>query len=149
MTMLADNRVARQRYFIIESFTAGLVLKGTEVKSAKAGRIQLRDAFVRVMRNEAWLLNCHISPWTHGNIVNHEPTRSRKLLLRRAELNRLRGRVEEKGLTLIPLKLFLKRGYVKVDVGICKGKDAADKRETIKRREADREMGRAMRGRNT
>jgi SsrA-binding protein len=147
VTLLAENRVARQRYFILENFTAGVVLQGTEVKSAKEGKIQLRDAYVRVANGEAFLLNCHIAPYTHGNIVNHEPTRTRKLLLKRSEINKLIGRVEEKGLTLIPLKLFLTRGYVKVEVGLCKGKEEHDKRETIKKREMDREMRRAIRGR--
>jgi SsrA-binding protein len=147
MTLLSDNRMARHRYFIIESFTAGVALLGTEVKSIKAGQVQLRDAFVRVRGGEAFLFNCHVSPYTHGNVMNHEPTRTRKLLLKKAEIRRLIGRVEEKGLTLIPLRLFLKKGLIKVDVGLCKGKEERDKRDTIKKREADREMARALRGR--
>lgn len=147
MTLLADNRMARHRYFVLETFTAGLALVGTEVKSIKAGQVQLRDAFVRVRGGESFLLNCHVSPYTYGNVMNHEPTRTRKLLLKKAEIRRLIGRVEEKGLTLIPLKLFLKKGLIKVEVGLCRGKEERDKRDTIKKREADREMARALRGR--
>lgn len=145
--ILADNRIARHRYFILDSFEAGIVLQGTEVKSAKAGNVQLRDAYVRISGEEAWMVNCHISPYTHGNIENHEPTRARKLLLKRMEIKRLIGQSEQKGLTLVPLKLFLKRGLVKVEIGLCKGKELHDKRETIKRRESDREMRRAIRAR--
>lgn len=147
MTLLADNRIARHRYFIEDTFDAGVVLTGTEVKSAKAGRVQLRDSFVRIMRGEAWLLNCHIAPYEQGNIANHEPTRTRKLLLHKAEIKRLIGQGEQKGMTLVPLKLYLKRGFVKVEIGLCKGKELHDKRATIKKRESDREMARAIRGR--
>lgn len=147
MTVLADNRMARHRYFITDTFEAGVVLQGTEVKSAKAGKIQLRDAYVRVMGAEAFLLNCHIAPYSHGNIVNHEPTRTRKLLLKKMEIKRLIGKVEAAGMTLVPLRVFLKRGLVKIDVGLCKGKEGHDKRATIKERDSAREVARALRGR--
>lgn len=147
MTVLADNRTARYRYFIIETVTAGMVLTGTEVKSIRAGHVQLRDAFVRVFNDEPVLLNCHIAPYTHGNIMNHDPLRTRKLLLRKVEIKRLVGKVEKKGLTLVPLKLFLKRGFIKVEIALAKGKEEHDKRDTIRQREADREVARALRGR--
>lgn len=147
MALLSDNRIARHRYFVIETFVAGIALVGTEVKSIKGGQVQLRDSFVRIKDEEAILLNCHVSPYTHGNVMNHEPTRTRKLLMKKAEIRRLIGRVEEKGLTLVPLKLFLKRGFIKVEVGLCKGKEERDKRDTIRKREADREIARALRGR--
>ena len=146
-SLIADNRTARHRYFIIDSLTAGIVLKGTEVKAAREGKVQLRDAFVRVIRGEAWLVNCHIGQYSHGNQMNHEPERSRKLLLKRSEIRKFAARVEQKGLTMVPLKLFLNKGLIKVDVGICKGKEAHDKRASIKKRETDREMARALRGR--
>lgn len=145
--MLAENRIARQRYFILETFVAGIALKGTEVKSVRNGQCQMRDAYVRIVGGRPLLLNCHISPYTHGNIVNHEPTRTRPLLMKKTEIRRLIGKVEEKGLTLVPLKMFLKRGYIKVEVALAKGKEERDKRDTIKKREADREMRRAIRGR--
>lgn len=145
--MLAENRIARQRYFILETFIAGIALRGTEVKSVRGGQCQMRDAYVRIVGGRPMLLNCHISPYTHGNIVNHEPTRTRPLLMKKSEIRRLIGKVEEKGLTLVPLKMFLKRGYIKVEVALAKGKEERDKRETIKKREADREMRRALRGR--
>ncbi len=147
MTLLADNRIARHRYFVTDTFEAGISLKGTEVKSAKAGRIQLRDSFVRIMRGEAWLLNCHIAPYDQGNIMNHEPTRTRKLLMHKAEIKRLIGQGEQKGMTLVPLKMYLKRGLVKVEFGLCKGKELHDKRETMKKRDSQREIARALRGR--
>ncbi len=147
MTMLAENRVARQRYFILDSFVAGVSLAGTEVKSCREGKVQIRDSFVRITKGEAYLLNCHISPYSHGNIANLEPARTRKLLLRKAEIRRLEGQVMQKGLTLVPLKIFLKSHRVKVEIALCKGKDQADKRETIKTREVDREVRRALRGR--
>ena len=146
MTFIAENRIARQRYFILESVTAGISLTGTEVKACKEGRVQMRDSFARIMNEEAFLLNCHISAYSHGNIMNHDPVRTRKLLLKKSEIRRLSAKVMQKGMTLVPLKFFLKKRLVKVEIGLCKGKELADKRETIKRREADREMARALRG---
>ncbi|RMH58355.1 MAG: SsrA-binding protein SmpB [Candidatus Hydrogenedentota bacterium] len=147
MTLLADNRIARHRYFILERITAGIALLGCEVKSIRAGRVQLRDAFVRISNGEAFLLNCHISPYPNATVVRPDPTRTRKLLLRKSEIRRLEGKVQQKGLTLIPLKLFLKRGLIKVEVGLCRGKEAPDKREVLKKRAAEREMARALSGR--
>ncbi len=147
MSLLADNRVARQRYFILETFVAGIALKGTEVKSIRNGQCQMRDAYVKMVAGRPVLVNCHISPYSHGNIENHEPTRSRPLLMKKSEIRRLIGKVEEKGLTMVPLKMFLMRGYIKVEVAVAKGKEERDKRDTIKKREADREIQRAIRGR--
>ncbi|MBL4889337.1 MAG: SsrA-binding protein SmpB [Candidatus Lindowbacteria bacterium] len=148
MKMISDNREARYRYMVLESVTAGIVLVGTEVKSAKIGQVQLRDAFVRIANEEAFLHNCHISHYSHGNIQNHEVSRTRKLLLKKSEIRKLFAKVHERGLTLIPLKMLLHRGMIKIEVGLCKGKDLRDKRQTIKTREADIEMNRALRGKD-
>ena len=143
--IISDNRQARYLYEILETFEAGVQLTGTEVKSIRAGKANLRDGYALIRNGEAWLLNVHISPYqASGSYFNHEPRRTRKLLLKRKEINKLIGQVEQKGLTLVPLKMYLKGSWVKVSIGLGKGKKLHDKRETIKRRQDQREMARAM-----
>lgn len=143
--IISDNRQARYLYEILESYEAGIVLVGTEVKSIRAGKVNLKDGYAIIRQGEAWLLNVHISPYqAGGEYFNHEPRRTRKLLLHRKEINRLLGKVEQQGLTLVPLKMYFKGGRVKISIGLAKGKKIYDKRETIKRREDKRDMARAM-----
>lgn len=146
--LVAENRKAFHDYFVLERLEAGLVLTGTEIKSARSGKVQLRDAYADVVSGEAWLMNAHISPYDHGNIWNHEPTKKRKLLLHKREILKLFGKVREKGLALIPLKVYLKDGLLKCEIGVCKGKKSHDKREAIQAREQDMEAKRAMSQRN-
>jgi SsrA-binding protein len=145
--LLADNRKALHDYEILESFEAGVALLGTEVKSIRQGRVNLRDSYARVDGGEVWAFNVHISPYTHRGYVDHEPLRKRKLLLHKAEIRKLIGRTVEKGLTLVPLRMYFKNGRVKLAVGLARGKKAHDKRETIKRREVDRETRAAIKER--
>ena len=147
--VLSDNRQAGHNYHLLERYEAGIVLTGTEVKAAKDGKIQLKDGFAEVSGNEAWLLNAHISQYSHGNRENHEPTRRRKLLLHRREIDKLLGTTREKGLTLIPTKMYLKNGRIKVEIALAKGKRVYDKRETERRREADMEARKAIKQRST
>lgn len=143
--IISDNRQARYLYEILETYEAGVVLVGTEVKSIRAGKVNLKDGYAIIRQGEVWLLNVHISPYQAvGEYFNHEPRRTRKLLLHRKEINRLIGKVEQQGLTLIPLKMYFKGGRVKVAIGLGKGKKVYDKRESIKRREDKRDMARAM-----
>ncbi|MDJ0715690.1 MAG: SsrA-binding protein SmpB [Prochloraceae cyanobacterium] len=143
--VVSDNRQARYLYEILETYEAGVQLTGTEVKSIRAGRVNLRDGYALVRNGEVLLLNVHISPYeASGQYFNHEPRRTRKLLLHRREINKLIGKVEEKGLTLVPLKMYFKDSWVKVSLGLGKGKKLHDKRETLKRRQDEREMARAM-----
>ena len=147
--VLATNRKARRDFQILENIEAGIALTGTEVKSVKQGHVSIQEAYVHIDdRMEAWLIGCTIQPYDHGNVFNHSQTRERKLLLHRREIARLYGKIREKGLTIVPLKMYLVRGRVKVDIGLARGKNVVDKRETIKRREADRDSRRAMRGHN-
>lgn len=146
--IVAENRKAFHDYHVLERLEAGMVLTGTEIKSARSGKVQLRDAYADIQSGEAWLMNAHISPYTHGNIWNHEPTKKRKLLLHRSEIQKLFGKVREKGLTLIPLKVYLKNGLLKCELGVCKGKQSHDKREAIQNREVELEAKRAMSQRN-
>ena len=143
--LLADNRKARADFEILQTFQAGIELQGSEVKSIRAGRVNLRDAFARVRGGEVYLLNMHISPLaqSHGQVFGHDPTRDRKLLMHRAEIRKLLGSVDEKGLTLVPLKMYLKDGWIKIDLGIARGKKLYDKREDLKKKEAKREIERA------
>lgn len=141
---LASNRRARHDYHILETFEAGLELTGTEVKSARQGKVQLKDSFVEFRNSEAFLVGAHISPYSHGNRENHDPERSRRLLLSRRELGKLFGRAEVKGLTVIPLEVYLKGNWIKVEVGLAEGKKEFDKREAEKKREMDREMRAAL-----
>ncbi|CDN15662.1 MAG: SsrA-binding protein SmpB [Richelia sp.] len=143
--VVSDNRQARYLYEILETYEAGIQLVGTEVKSIKAGKVNLQDGYALIKNGEAWLLNAHISPYNaSGQYFNHEPRRNRKLLLHRQELRKLIGKVEQQGLTLVPLKMYLKRGWVKVSLALAKGKKVHDKRETIKQRQDQRDMRRAM-----
>ena len=146
--VVATNRKAFHDYFIEERYEAGILLQGTEVKSLREGRVNLQDSYASVRGSEMFLHQCHISPYSHGNIMNHDPTRVRKLLLHRAEIHKLLGKTQQKGLTLIPLRIyFSKRGYAKVELGLAKGKKLYDRRETIKTREAGREVQRAIKER--
>lgn len=142
---LGVNRQASHNYHLLERFEAGLVLTGTEVKSVRGGRLNLRDSYAALKGSEAWLLNCHISPYTHGNIQNHDPLRERKLLLHREEIRRLIGKVRERGFTLVPLRIYLKKGRIKIEIALAKGKREYDKREAIRRREAEMEVKQAIR----
>jgi SsrA-binding protein len=144
---IASNRKAYHAFEILETHEAGLVLRGTEVKALRDGRADLKESYARIEGNEAWLLGCHISPYAQGNRANHEPLRPRKLLLHRGEIARLLGRVMEKGLTLVPLRLYFKGGRVKVELGLARGRKTLDKRHAIREREERREMDRALRER--
>ena len=137
--ILSDNRSASHNYHLLERYEAGLVLTGTEVKSAKTGKVQLKESYAEVSENEAWLLNAHISEYSHGNIMNHAPVRKRKLLLHRSEIDKLQAATREKGLTLIPTKLYLKDGRVKLEIAVAKGKKFHDKREAAKAKEMQAE----------
>ena len=138
--LIAENRKARHDYFVEEKLEAGLVLTGTEVKSLRAGKANLQDSYAIVKNGELWLFNAHIPPYDLGNRANHEPLRTRKLLVHKAEFQNLAGRIEGTGFTLIPLRLYFKDGIVKVEVGVAKGKKAHDKRDTIKARETKRQL---------
>ncbi|MBM3694352.1 MAG: SsrA-binding protein SmpB [Actinobacteria bacterium] len=143
--VVAVNRRARHDYEIMESFEAGLALLGSEVKSLRAGRADLKDGYGSIEGGQAWLIGVHISPYQFAREGGHEPERARKLLLHRGEIERIRGKLDQKGLTLIPLRLYFKAGKAKVEVALARGKARYDKRETLKRRQAEREMQRAMR----
>ena len=145
--ILSVNRKARFNYAIVESFECGIELVGTEVKSMKEGRFSYSDAFATVENEQLWLVDFHISPYSHGNIFNHDPLRRRRLLVHRKEIRHLRRVVDEKGLTLVPLKFYLKRGFVKCELAIAKGKKLFDKREDIKRRDVRREIERDFKDR--
>jgi SsrA-binding protein len=140
----ASNRAAFHNYFIQEKFEAGIQLRGTEVKSVRAGRANLKDAYGLVKDGEVFLLNAHIGPYDHGNIFNHEPLRTRKLLLHKLEIRKLIGKTVGKGVTLIPLRLYFKNGRAKVELALAKGKQTWDKRETERRRTADKEAREAV-----
>jgi SsrA-binding protein len=144
---IAENRKAFHDYHILETFETGIVLVGTEVKSIREGNANLRDSFARVEDGEVWLYNVHINPYSHRGYADHEPTRRRKLLLHRQEIRKLIGRTVERGLTLVPTRLYFKNGHVKVALALARGKQAHDKRETIKRREAERETRAAVKER--
>jgi SsrA-binding protein len=145
--IVAVNRRATHDYFIDDRIEAGLVLTGTEIKSIREGRVNLREGYARIVGNEAWLVNVHIAPYEHGNRYNHDPLRDRKLLLHRDEIATLIGKVRQRGYTLVPLQLYLKHGVAKVELGLARGKREFDKRESIARREAQREIDRALRAR--
>ncbi len=138
--IITNNKKAFHDYFILETFEAGIALKGTEVKSVKQGKINLKDSYAKIKNGELFLFNAHISPYKHGNLFNHEPTRTRKLLLHKKEIDRIAGKINEKGLTLIPLKIYQKKGLIKVELGLGKGKKIHDKREEIKRKDIEREI---------
>lgn len=144
---MATNRRARHDYFIEETYEAGLSLLGTEVKSLRAGRASIKDSFARIENREVYLYNMHIPPYEYGNIANHDPIRTRKLLLNKAEIRKLIGKVKERGYTLIPLKVYFKRGYAKVELALAKGKQLYDKRRVLAEKAAEREVERVFKER--
>jgi SsrA-binding protein len=141
---VAVNRQAFHNYAIIEKFEAGIVLTGTEIKSAREGKINLKDSYGLVKAGEIWLLNCHIGPYSHGSYANHDPLRTRKLLLNRSEINRLIGRTTERGLTLVPLRMYLKNGRLKCELALAKGRKVHDKREAARQKTIDKETKQAL-----
>ena len=147
-SQLATNKKAYHNYHLLETYEAGIALVGTEVKSIREGKADIQDGVVRIRGEQAYLEGCHVHPYSHGNIMNHEPDRSRRLLLHKREIRRLMGKVQEKGLTLVPTRLYLKDGRIKVEIALGKGKRLHDKRETLKSREAGREMERALKDRS-
>jgi SsrA-binding protein len=145
--IVATNRKARHDYEILETHEAGLVLRGTEVKSLRGGQVNFKDSYAEIRNGEAWLLGCHISPYSHGTDQNHDPDRTRKLLLHRREINRLLGKVAERGLTLVPLRLYFKEGRAKLEIGLARGKKLHDKRQSLRERDARRDLAKEMRAR--
>lgn len=141
--LIASNKKAFHEYFVLDKFESGIALTGTEVKSLREGRVNLKDSYVEVKNGQAFLVGTHISPYSHGNRENHEPERTRKLLLHRREIDKLHVQLTEKGLTIVPLRLYFKGGRVKAEIAVVRGKKMYDKRETEKRREADRETAAA------
>ena len=148
-TSVAENRKAFHDYHILETFEAGVALLGTEVKSIRGGNVNLRDSYARVESGEVWIYNVNVSPYSHRGYADHEPTRRRKLLLHKQEISKLIGKTVEKGMTLVPTRMYFKDGRIKVAIGLAKGKKAHDKRETVKRREADRETRAAVKERRS
>lgn len=144
--VLCQNRKARHDYSIEETLEAGIALQGTEVKSLRIGKGNLKDSYVKIENDEAFLHNTHISPYPHGHQFNHDPERVRKLLLHRREIHRLMEKSQQRGYTLVPLQIYLKNGKIKISIGLAKGKTLYDKREDLKKRSADREMEKAMKG---
>lgn len=142
--LIASNKKAFHDFHVLDKIEAGLELTGTEVKSLRDGAVNLKDSYVQFKNGEAYLFGTHISPYSHGNLQNHDPERTRKLLLHRREIDKLQGQVVEKGLTIVPLRLYFKNGRVKAELGVVRGKKLYDKRETEKKREADREAAAAM-----
>ena len=145
--IIATNRKARHDYEILETYEAGLVLRGTEVKSLREGQVNFKDSYAAINGNEAWLIGCHIAPYHHGTDANHDPDRSRKLLLHRREISRLLGKTAERGLTLIPLRLYFKEGRAKLEFGLARGQKLHDKRASIRERDERREMAKEVRAR--
>jgi SsrA-binding protein len=143
--VVATNRRARHEYEILETLEAGLVLRGTEVKSLRDGEVNFKDSYATVRNGEAWLRGCHINPYSHGTDANHEPERDRKLLLHKREITRIMGKTAEKGLTVVPLKIYFKGGRIKIEIGLARGKKLHDKRATLRERETKREMEKAAR----
>ncbi|TFB24308.1 SsrA-binding protein SmpB [Filobacillus milosensis] len=141
---IATNRKASHDFFIEETYEAGMVLKGTEIKSIRAARVNLKDSFARISKGEAYIHNLHISPYEQGNQFNHEPTRARKLLLHKKEINKLIGQTQQKGYSLVPLKIYIKNGVAKVLIGLGKGKKKYDKREDLKQKAMKRDVERAL-----
>jgi len=144
---IATNRRARHEYEILETVEAGLVLRGTEVKSLRDSQVTFKDAYATIRNGEAWLLGCHINPYSHGTDANHDPERDRKLLLHRRELDSLYGKVREKGLTLVPVRLYFRNGRAKLELALARGKEQRDKRREIAKREADRQIERELKAR--
>ena len=144
--VLCENRKARHDYSIEETYEAGLILQGTEVKSLRLGKGNLKDGYVQIEGLEAFLHHTHISPYPHAHQFNHDPERVRKLLLHKREIRRLQGKTKERGYTVVPLKIYLKRGKMKIEIGLAKGKTLYDKREVLKKRSADREIEKVLKG---
>lgn len=142
MKLIAENRKARHDYFVEDTYEAGIVLVGCEVKSIRQGQVNLRDSFAIIKNGEVFAVGMHIAPYQMGSYFNHDPRRNRKLLLNKAEIRKLKAKVEQRGYTLVPLKIYFKDALVKVELGLCKGKETHDKRESIKRREEDRKIDR-------
>jgi SsrA-binding protein len=145
--LISNNKKAYHDYFIEETFEAGIVLQGTEIKAIRAGRINLKDSYAKIFNNEIFLYSMHVSPYEQGNRYNHDPLRTRKLLLKRREISKLIGETKQAGYALVPLKLYLKNGFAKVLIGLAKGKKNYDKREDLKQKEAKRDIERAFRER--
>ncbi|MBI3975121.1 MAG: SsrA-binding protein SmpB [Armatimonadetes bacterium] len=145
--VVATNRKARHEYEILETLEAGLALRGTEVKSLREGLVNFKDSYVAIQNGEAWLIGCHVSPYHHGTAANHDPERQRKLLLHRREIQRLIGKTAERGLTIVPLRLYFKQGRAKLEVGLARGRKLHDKRAVLRERETRREMDKALRAR--
>ena len=146
--VVAQNKKARHDYSIVDTIEAGIVLTGTEIKSVRAARIQLKDGYAQIKNGEAWLINVHIAPFEQGNIWNQDPDRTRKLLLKKKQITKLQHDLKGTGMTLVPLKVYLKNGFAKVLLGIVKGKHDYDKRESIKRREQERDIKRIIKSVN-
>ncbi len=146
--IIATNRKAFHNFSILETYEAGLVLRGTEVKSLREAQVNFKDCYATIDDGEAWLVGCHISPYHHGSDANHEPDRRRKLLLHKREISRLLGKVAERGLTLVPLRLYFKEGRAKIELGLARGKKLHDKRASIRERESRREMEKESRARS-
>lgn len=142
MKLIAENRKAHHDYFVEDTYEAGIVLVGCEVKSIRQGQVNLRDSFAIIKNGEVFAVGMHVAPYQMGSYFNHDPRRNRKLLLNKAEIRKLKAKVEQKGYTLVPLKIYFKDALVKVELGLCKGKETHDKRESIKRREEDRKIDR-------
>lgn len=142
MSTFAKNKKAFFDYEILETFETGIMLAGTEVKSVKAGKVSIKEAFVKILSNEIWLVNSHVAEYEQGNRNNHNPTRSRKLLMKRRDIDRLIGRIKEAGLTLVPISVYQKKRLVKVEIALAKGKKEHDKRNSIRERDLQRELGR-------
>jgi SsrA-binding protein len=145
--VVSDNRRARFEYEIVQVYEAGIALTGTEVKSMRQGKANLQDAFARVEDGELWLYNCHVSPYDFGNRFNHDPVRKRRLLMRKKEILKIKSQLAEKGLTLIPLKIYFKRNWVKVDLALARGRQLYDKRENIAKRDTKRDLDRVVKSR--
>jgi len=146
--VIAENRKAFHDYFVEQRYEAGIILTGTEIKSIRAGKVNLKDSYADIQDGEVWINQMHISPYEQGNRFNHDPLRKRKLLLHKAEIAKLAGKVQQQGMTLIPLKIYLKQGLAKIELGLCKGKKIYDKREDLAKRDAKRQMERELRERN-
>ncbi|WP_056946548.1 SsrA-binding protein SmpB [Secundilactobacillus odoratitofui] len=142
--VMAQNKKARHDYAILNTYEAGLALTGTEIKSIRARRVNLTDGFAQIRNGEAWLMNIHISEYDQGNRFNHDPLRNRKLLLHKKEISKLQGETQDKGITIVPLRIYIKNGFAKVLLGVAKGKHEYDKRESIKRRDQDRQIARVL-----
>lgn len=143
--VVASNRKARHNFFLLDLYEAGLVLQGTEIKSIRAGQVSLTEAYVRIIEDEAWLIDAHIAPYDQASYFNHDPIRPRKLLLHRSEIHRLNREVTQKGMTIIPIRVYLKDGRAKVEIAVAKGKKLHDKRHTIAKRDAQRDLERQFR----